>query len=386
MRKAIMTLTALLMVLSLAACGGGGETADEPASAAPSETPTPEVSATPEVPAEEEAEESEEPIEEEPEADPHIVDSISLEDGSGRIEFTGFSFCENAILTSDFNFTPVKSLVLDFNFINKGNMPVKVQDVFDFDIYQNGVSIAGDRAGFLLNANDYETIKNFFDISSMKDIVLPVSDPFVVRDDSPISVMVQSRSDPSNYQIMELIISDEETETASNPIQEKTSGVNLGDTIQLDFVTMTLDDFEISDNYTFKYTDKSSGITIRYETGIESPGGMKLVCLKGSFTNKTKNEIYPANNPAEGLIIINGNEYKTRFECFNVAQAKDIVNVAAQQTVDYFYYAEVPDSVADAIETCEVYIGFNEDLDPSGWISSLDDYDYLYRLDAIPEK
>ncbi|MBQ3355935.1 MAG: hypothetical protein IJG45_02300 [Oscillospiraceae bacterium] len=162
--------------------------------------------------------------------------------------------------------------------------------------------------------------------------------------------------------------------------------VTIGSSISLNFVEMTLDAFEISEGYNFEYTDNSSGITITQKSSIDCPSGMKLVCLKGSFTNKAKHEIYPGNNPADGVMIINGNEYNIRFKCYNSAEAESIMNIVAQQTVDYYFYAEVPNAVADAIESCEVYIGFIEEMDPSVWVMDMSDYDYLYKLDAIPSK
>ncbi len=166
----------------------------------------------------------------------------------------------------------------------------------------------------------------------------------------------------------------------------KAETVAVGDKISLDFVEMTLDQFEVSDGYQFEYTDNSSAITITRKTSIDCSSGMKLVCLKGSFMNKFNKEVFPSNDPAGGVIIINGNEYSTTFECYNAAEAESILNIVPQQQVDYFLYAEVPASVADSIETCEVYIGFVENMDPSVWARELSDYDYLYKLEAIPTK
>ena len=62
----------------------------------------------------------------------------------------------------------------------------------------------------------------------------------------------------------------------------KAETVAVGDKISLDFVEMTLDQFEVSDGYQFEYTDNSSAITITRKTSIDCSSGMKLVCLKGS--------------------------------------------------------------------------------------------------------
>lgn len=157
--------------------------------------------------------------------------------------------------------------------------------------------------------------------------------------------------------------------------------INVGETISLDFIEMSIDNCEINSGKEFSYSQATSFGKETTICSLDCPSGMKLVCLVGKLTNKTKSSIFGSNNPAEGLFVINDNEYKTRLRCYNVEFADSKFEVAAQETVDYFYYAEVPENVANNIESCVVYIGFVEGLDDSKWISSLADYDYLYRLD-----
>ena len=185
-----------------------------------------------------------------------------------------------------------------------------------------------------------------------------------------------------------------------NTSQDNTSSVNktdmptesaidakelkIGDKISLEYVNLTLDKFEISNGYQFKSTDNSSGISITNEASIDCPNGMKLVCLNGKFTNKTKGDIFPSNNPINGIITINDNEYKTNLSCYDVSAAKPISEVAAQRTVDYFLYSEVPNEVANSIKTCEFKIGFVKDLNPIVSVQSNDDFDELFVLNSIP--
>ena len=158
--------------------------------------------------------------------------------------------------------------------------------------------------------------------------------------------------------------------------------VKIGDTISLDFVEMTIDEFLISDGEEFSYSQlEVFGTSTRY-VSLECPAGMKLICLYGKFTNLTSQTIYPANDPAEGLVIINGDEYKTDLDCYNLNAATLKLEVVPKETVDYFYYAAVPESVADSLETCDIIIGFVEGLDPAKWISEISDYDYLYRVEV----
>lgn len=179
-------------------------------------------------------------------------------------------------------------------------------------------------------------------------------------------------------------INTQEITTTIEPEGPSAESIRIGETISLDYAALTLDAFEISDGYEFEYIDKSSGISVTYLASIDCPSGMKLACLKGKFTNKSKNEVYPSNDPAYGKVIINGYEYETRMQCYNVAEADSIMGVAPLREVDYFLYAEVPETLAAEIETCEFYIGFAKDLDPSVWIRDMSDCDALYLLEEIP--
>ena len=176
----------------------------------------------------------------------------------------------------------------------------------------------------------------------------------------------------------------ETTPPTTEPAGPSADPIQIGETISLDYAVLTLDAFEISNGYEFEYTDKSSGISITHKSSIDCPSGMKLICLKGKFTNKSKGEVYPSNDPAYGKIVINGYEYETRMKCYNVAEADSIMGVAPLREVDYFLYAEIPETLATEIETCEFYIGFVKDLDPSVWVDDMSDYDALYLLEATP--
>lgn len=158
--------------------------------------------------------------------------------------------------------------------------------------------------------------------------------------------------------------------------------VKLGNTISLPFASMTLESFELSDGYSFSHTE---GILTR-TVSIDCPSGMKLVVLRGTFTNKAKSEVFPSNKPADGLFVINGYEYPVTFRCYNTAEAESLMSVVPLQSADYFFYTEIPASLANSIETCQVYIGFVENLDSSVWVMSVDDLDYLYLLEAMPSK
>lgn len=174
--------------------------------------------------------------------------------------------------------------------------------------------------------------------------------------------------------------SQSETETT------KAESITLGSTIDLEYVNMTLDSFEISNGYAFEATDNSSGISITHKASIDCPADMKLICLKGKFTNKTKGDIFPANDPIYGELIVNGYSYKTEMDCYISETAESVLTLAPLRTVDYYLYAEVPVALADAVEDCTLNIGFVTDLDASKPVFEMSDNDVLYTLEAIPEK
>lgn len=174
---------------------------------------------------------------------------------------------------------------------------------------------------------------------------------------------------------------EEQTETENKTNAE---AITLNSTIDLDNVTITLEAFEVSTGYSFKSTDTSSGISITRNASIDCPSDMKLICLKGKFTNKTKGDIFPANNPIYGEIVVNGYTYKTKMECYMSDVAESVVILAPMRTVDYYLYAEVPVGIADAIESCTLNIGLVTDLDASKPIFEMSDNDIFYTLEAIP--
>lgn len=181
-----------------------------------------------------------------------------------------------------------------------------------------------------------------------------------------------------------VISGDAQDTTPTEPEGPTATPVNIGDTIDLDYATVTLDDYVVTTGYQFEHTDTSSGIKVTRKTGFDCSSGMKIICLTGKFTNKSKAEVYSSNNPIYGKIIINGYEYETRMRCYIVEEAESVSGVAPLREVDYFLCAEVPESLVGQIDTCQFYIGFVKDLDPSVWASDLSDYDALYLLEATP--
>lgn len=82
---------------------------------------------------------------------------------------------------------------------------------------------------------------------------------------------------------------------------------------------------------------------------------------------------------SKGEVVINGNKYKTRLECVNESKAEKYYELVAQQSSNYYLYAEVPENVANELKSCTINFGFVENLE-SKYISDLSELDYLYTL------
>ncbi len=180
--------------------------------------------------------------------------------------------------------------------------------------------------------------------------------------------------------VEEVVITEEETIQVEEADEVEAVDVSVGEMVTLDFVSMMIDNVEVSaDGYEFSYTEGS----VTKKASIDVQGGMDLVCIRGKFTNLSSKERYPSNDPVYGKMYINGNEYSMRLRCYNSAEAESQLAIAAGQEVDMYFYAEVPENISGNIESCEVVFGFLEELEP-GYVAGLEDLDYLYKLETIP--
>ena len=159
--------------------------------------------------------------------------------------------------------------------------------------------------------------------------------------------------------------------------------LRIGETLSTDFMELTLDAFEISEGYTFSY--KEGNVT--HKTGIDCPGGMKLLTLRGRFTNLLNKEVsVMSNGPIKGMIIVNGSEYTTKMRCLNAAEADNLWNVASKQTVDCFITAEVPEAMASEVGACTIRLACNDNMDEGRWVSDFNEYPYQFTVEAEPTK
>ena len=114
----------------------------------------------------------------------------------GRLAYSSFQI-------NDENFEG-HAVILIFDFTNKESKPTGVQDHFFIKAYQNGVEIEGP-SSWTTSLELPEAVDNFFN-TAMKDGTMQIAETFMLKDDSPLTIMAEYRSS-GDYQMMELDIS-----------------------------------------------------------------------------------------------------------------------------------------------------------------------------------
>lgn len=155
--------------------------------------------------------------------------------------------------------------------------------------------------------------------------------------------------------------------------------LSLGESIDIDYLSMSLDNIEISNGYEFnvehEYYVKKQPFT--------PSGGMVLLSLRGLLTNKSTKEMNHLSILA-GTIIVNGNEYTASLKCFNMQEPEECLSIVSQQTLDYFIYTEIPENLVNNIENCEFKFGFSDKLEEDIIENKpFEDLTYLYSVSGI---
>ena len=144
------------------------------------------------------------------------------------------------------------------------------------------------------------------------------------------------------------------TTTSKPEIQE----VKLGDTIELDFMEMTIDQFIIFDGLTVEIDEHTSMIL------TDDSAEKKTIYLTGKITNLHTDMI---GGTLGDIDCIFGNacfneKYNYKFEM--MINNKEDTNGLLQPltTGDFYLYAQVPNSIANEFDSCSVRFAFNENL------------------------
>ena len=247
MKKTLSLLLAMSLTLALAACGGGGGGASSDTSAPPATTPA--ASSAPAV-----------TPESEPEPDP-MVESIDLDCETGRLAYSSFQI-------NDENFGG-HAVILIFDFTNKESKPTGVQDHFLIKAYQNGVEVEGP-SSWTNSPELPEAVDNFFN-TAMKDGTMPIARTFMLKDDSPLTIMAEYKSS-GDYQMMELDIS------------AQSGGETGGDAVDAETIDAALQGgWSLMGNV---FSFKNGALTVAFTNG-QSVSGTYTIDTEASAINGT---------------------------------------------------------------------------------------------------
>lgn len=265
--RILSVLLALMMGLSLCACGGDDAASSPDQSETPSQSAEPSTSPSP----------SEEPVESS-DSGPQ-VESIDLETDAGRLVYSSYEFVGEGFYNEYVSGDPSKTVILNFDYTNKETKPARTQDHFYITVYQNGTELQLPESW----SQSPESLDNFF-TTSMKDNTLPVGYPCVLQDYSPVTIMVEDREDSDNYQMMEVEISADraapEGTQGSAPEAEPRPDLVLGQ-------TYSTSDWEVTINNLY-FTKKCSVSTGAHSSTVkEATEGNVLLVIDSSIKNLT---------------------------------------------------------------------------------------------------
>ena len=162
---------------------------------------------------------------------------------------------------------------------------------------------------------------------------------------------------------------------ATNSIEtnEKAQAIPLkaGDSINLDFVEITIDESNIKDEY--KFSSKESGIQMTYGKSAES--GYKYIFLRGTIKNLDGNSIDP--DSIVGNIVVN-EKYNYKMDTlFAKNDASPANNIEPLITINYLFYAQIPDELANSFSIATFTFGFDDKFGNSR-NAKVEDCEYIY--------
>lgn len=202
-------------------------------------------------------------------------------------------------------------------------------------------SIAGSNENILLAFQNYSAylINNGFSIEKLSDT------EFTVKQDN---IKIADVTNDGTVIDVEIVPMADRIDTT--PEQK-----SLGDSIQLDFVSMSLDSINISDEI---YPEETNGAHLY----IKDTEGSKYVYLKGKIKNLGTVNInsYHFN----GQIIIN-DTYSYYAELIIAANPISMTDYAITpfEEATYYLYANIPDDAIDIFNKGIIFISFNDNFE-----------------------
>lgn len=175
----------------------------------------------------------------------------------------------------------------------------------------------------------------------------------------------------------ESTIAESSTESSidSSVVEEstfKSTELNIGDTIKLDFVEMGIDTYGVSD--TILPTDTSS--VYSYISDVENE---KYFFIKGTIKN-----LSGSTYDVEDMVIqmVFDNKYTYNGSLSACAYTNDFFgeNVKPLGKVEYYIHSSVPDELIESYKNCTISFAFKTDFAGSKYSLDLDECEYKYKL------
>lgn len=137
-------------------------------------------------------------------------------------------------------------------------------------------------------------------------------------------------------------------------VVEGAKKLKMGDTIDLDFVKMTVESVSIEDEI---YPADTSGAYL-YISDVE---GSQYICLRGQITNLSSSNL--DGRYLAGKVTINGEySYDTEFSIGSNPAATTNYALEPLGTAHYYLYANVPDTAIGLLKNGTITIAFNDDF------------------------
>lgn len=183
---------------------------------------------------------------------------------------------------------------------------------------------------------------------------------------------VENTSSPEPTATAEATATPSPTATpTAEPTPEPTPTIpqlQLGDTIDLDFLKMTIDNISIEDEI---YPSDTSGAYMY----ISDVDGSQYVCLRGVITNLSSSDL--DSQYFMSKVIIN-DEYSYNAELCIGSSPNAVSDYALEPlgSANYYLYASVPDTAVNIMEKGTISLAFND-----GFACSDGNYSYTYTID-----
>lgn len=138
--------------------------------------------------------------------------------------------------------------------------------------------------------------------------------------------------------------------------EEKAATLEIGDKIELDYCTLTLDDVGVDEEIR---TGSSQYGAYSYR---ESENGNPFYYIHGTFKN-TGNKPVDIRHVAVQFCFDDEYNYRGEVDGVSSGYTDFITDVAPLSTVEYYIYTAVPQELLDKFTKCQIQMGFTKDFD-----------------------